>query len=150
MTDDWFEALGALLDAGARFLVIGAHAMAAHGVPRGTQDLDLWVDPSPTNAVRVWRAFAAFGAPLKSLGTAEADFTRPDTVIQIGLAPNRIDVLTGISGVASFDIAWADRLVLSIRGREIPFLGRATLLTNKRASGRTKDAADLEALGEGA
>jgi len=72
MTDDWFDVLVALLDAGARFLVVGAHAMATHGVPRGTQDLDLWVDPDPANAGRVWQALVAFGAPLLSIGVTEA------------------------------------------------------------------------------
>ncbi|MDP3768886.1 MAG: hypothetical protein Q8S13_12795, partial [Dehalococcoidia bacterium] len=68
MTDDWFEVLHALLDADAKFLVIGAHAMAVHGVPRGTQDLDVWVEPSSENADKVWRALAGFGAPLHSIG----------------------------------------------------------------------------------
>lgn len=68
VSDDWSDALGALADAGARFLVVGAHAMAVHGVPRGTQDLDIWIDPSEENVERVWRGLAAFGAPLGELG----------------------------------------------------------------------------------
>lgn len=68
VSDDWSDALGALADAGARFLVVGAHAMAVHGVPRGTQDLDIWIDPSEENVERVWRGLAAFGAPLSELG----------------------------------------------------------------------------------
>jgi hypothetical protein len=148
MTDDWFDILAALLDAGARFLVVGAHAMAAHGVPRGTQDLDIWVDPTPTNAQHVCQAMAAFGAPLSSIGVTAADFTKPERVVQIGLPPNRIDVLTGISGVARFEDAWASRMVVQVRGRQVPFLGRAALIVNKRAAGRPKDLADLHALGE--
>jgi len=148
MTGDWLDCLFALLDARARFLVVGAHAMAVHGVPRGTQDLDLLIDPSAENAERVWRALAAFGAPLESLGIAIADLQRPAIVIQLGLPPNRIDLLTSISGVPAFDEAWADRIEQEIRGRRVPFIGRATLLRNKRASGRTKDLGDLEALGE--
>jgi hypothetical protein len=120
VTDDWFDLLAALLDAGVRFLVVGAHAMAAHGVPRGTQDLDVLVDPTPDNAGRVWRALAAFGAPLDQLGLS----------------------------LASFESAWQGRMIVTIRGREVPVLGRAALIANKRASGRPKDLADLHALGE--
>lgn len=153
MIDDWFEALAALLDADARFLVVGAHALAVHGIPRGTQALDLWIDPTPRNAQRVWSGLAAFGAPLGELGIAVSDFQKPDTqkpdtVVQLGLPPRRIDVLTSISGVPDFAAAWSDRVVQPVRGREIPFIGREALIRNKRATGRTRDLADLEALGE--
>jgi hypothetical protein len=148
MTDDWSDLLHALLDAGARYLVVGAHAMAVHGVPRGTQDLDVWVDRALENAERVWRALAAFGAPLDALQLTIADLTRPDTVIQLGLAPRRIDLLTSITGVPDFDSAWRDRAEHPVRGRSIPFIGRGDLVRNKRAVGRHKDLGDLEALGE--
>ena len=148
MTDDWFEAMVALLDADARFLVVGAHAMADHGVPRGTQDLDIWIDPSPDNARRVWQGLAAFGAPLESLDLGEREFTVPDTFIQLGLPPKRIDILTTITGVPDFASAWRDKVVHAVRGRPIPFLGRKTLVQNKRATSRPKDLADLDALGE--
>lgn len=85
MTDEWSDALAALLAAGARFIVVGAHAMAVHGVTRATQDLDIWVDATEENAARVWEALALFGAPLRDLGITTDDFARPDTVIQIGL-----------------------------------------------------------------
>ncbi len=148
MTNDWFDALVSLLDAEARFLVIGAHALAVHGVPRGTQDLDLWVDPTSQNADRVWRALSTFGAPLGALGVEPADFTRPGTVVQLGLPPNRIDVLTSVSGIADFGAAWEARVEHPVRGRVVPFLGRALFLANKRAAGRPKDRADVDALGE--
>jgi hypothetical protein len=148
VTDDWFDLLAALLDAGARFLVVGAHAMAAHGVPRGTQDLDVLVDPTPDNAGRVWRALAAFGAPLDQLGLNLRDFHTPNTVVQVGLPPNRIDLMTDVSGLASFESAWQERMIVTIRGRDVPVLGRAALIANKRACGRPKDLADLHALGE--
>jgi hypothetical protein len=148
MTDDWIDALVSLMAAGARFMVVGAHAMAVHGVPRATQDLDIWIEATEENAARVWRAFVAFGAPLDALGIKQSDFTRPGTIIQIGLPPNRIDVLTEISGVDSFDDAWEERVDRGIGGRSIPFLGRASLLANKRATGRLRDLADVEALGE--
>ncbi|MBA3584692.1 MAG: hypothetical protein H0W36_09240 [Gemmatimonadetes bacterium] len=148
MTDDWTDVLGALAESGARFLVVGAHALAVHGVPRGTQDLDVWVDPSMDNAERVWRGLAAFGAPLQELGIHPEDLRRSGTVIQLGLPPNRIDLLTGISGVPDFDTAWAERVEHAFGGRRVPFIGRATLIDNKRASGRRKDLVDLEALGD--
>lgn len=148
MTDDWYDLLVAFVDGDVRFLVVGAHALAVHGVPRGTQDLDVWIDPSPENARRTWAALAVFGAPLDTLGVTLDDLQRADTVVQLGLPPDRIDVLTGITGVASFDQAWAERIEHDVRGVPVPFLGRATLLANKRASGRRKDLADVEALGE--
>lgn len=140
--------LSALLHADARFVVVGAHALAVHGVPRGTQDLDILVDPTPENAERVWRALAAFGAPMATLGISRVDFVRPDTVVQFGLPPNRIDFLTSISGVADFETVWSGRVTHELRGRSVPFIGRQELLANKRASGRRKDLADVEALGE--
>lgn len=148
MTDDWADALAALVAADARFLVVGAHALAVHGVPRATQDLDVWVDPSPENAARVWRGLAAFGAPLGDLGIRIEDLSAPGTVIQIGLPPRRLDVLTAISGVDSFAAAWNDRIEHHVGPHRIPFIGRSAFIANKRASGRLKDLADIEALGE--
>jgi hypothetical protein len=148
VTDDWVDLLYALLDAGVRFLVVGAHAMAVHGVPRGTQDLDVWIESSQDNAERVWQALGAFGAPLDALRLTRDDFTRPSTVVQLGLPPSRIDLMTDISGVSDFRSAWEQRVEHSVRGRPVPFLGRAQLVTNKSAAGRPKDLADLHALGE--
>lgn len=149
MNDDFRELLGALLEAGARFLVVGAHAMAVHGVPRATGDLDVWVAPEEANSHRVWAALARFGAPLAEMGIAREDFLDPGQVVQIGLPPRRIDVLTSISGVG-FEEAWATRATHDVAGHAVPFLGRVALVANKRAAGRAKDLADLEALGEGA
>lgn len=148
MTDDWTDVLRALLARGARFLVVGAHALAVHGVPRATQDLDVWIDSSEENADRVWRALVEFGVPLEALEVTPDDFRRPDTVIQLGVAPNRIDLLTGITGIEDFETAWRDRVEREVEGMSVPFLGRATLAANKRATGRLQDRADLEALGE--
>lgn len=148
MKEDWSDVLIEFLSAGVRFLVVGAHALAVHGVPRATQDLDVWVEPTPENAAKVWSALIAFGAPLQELEITVEDFRRPETVVQIGLPPSRIDVMTGVSGVSDFGAAWEDRVVREVSGSPIPFLGRATLLVNKRASGRLKDLADVEALGE--
>jgi hypothetical protein len=129
----------------ASFIVIGAHALALHGVPRSTGDLDIWVRPDPENAARVWRALVRFGAPVEAMHLQPADLTRPGVVYQIGLPPRRIDVLTEISGL-EFDEAWPSRVLHKIGEVEVPFLGREALLKNKRSSGRAKDLADLEAL----
>jgi hypothetical protein len=135
---DFVDFLAALLAAEARFLVVGAHALAVHGVPRATGDIDVWIERSPENAGRVWRALEAFGAPAATLGIRLADLQRPDMVVQIGLPPRRIDVLTDVTGLA-FDAAWAGRVVHRVGELDVPFLGRDALVRNKRASGRYKD-----------
>jgi hypothetical protein len=149
MNPDWRDLLEALRQQSARFLVVGAHAVAVHGVPRGTQDLDIWVARDADNAERVWRALAEFGAPLQAVGVTRADFERRDCVVQLGAPPSRVDVMTDISGVDSFDEAFAHRVEATVEGVTVPVLGRESLVANKRASGRTKDLADLEWL-EGA
>lgn len=147
--DDWFALLSELLDGGSRFVVVGAHAMAVHGFPRATQDLDVWIDCERGNAEKTLHALAKFGARLDALGVTLSDLTTPGMVIQIGLPPNRVDVLTAISGVDDFASAWDARVEHVIRGRAIPFLDLERSRQNKRASGRTKDLADLERLGNG-
>lgn len=147
MSDDFRDMLAALVQAEARFLVVGAHALAAHGVPRATRDLDIWIEPSPENASRVWRALATFGAPLTSLGVRESDFTKPDSVVQFGLPPYRIDFMTTVSGV-TFSEAWTERLEDTMLGVPVSFIGRQAFIKNKRASGRLKDLGDIEALGD--
>jgi len=145
--DDFRDLLAALTASGVRFLVVGAHALAAHGVPRVTGDLDLWVASSPVNASSVWRALADFGAPLATLDVTERDFCTPDRVVQLGLPPYRIDLMTSISGVA-FEEAWEGRLPGTLFGVPVSFLGRDAFILNKRASGRPKDLADIRSLGE--
>lgn len=130
---------------GVEFVVVGAHALAAHGHVRGTKDLDVWVRPNPTNAQRVLCALAAFGAPLADL--TEADLSRPGIVFQIGIEPVRIDVLTSIDGV-TFEEAWPNRIQAPFGDQIVSVLSRADLVRNKRASGRLRDLADLERLGE--
>jgi len=147
VNEDFRDLLAALLGADARFLVVGAHAMAVHGVPRATGDLDVWIARDAINADRVWAALMRFGAPVAAMGVSRDDLTHPNLVVQIGLPPRRIDILTSISGVG-FDEAWPSRVTHEMDGLAVPFLGRAALVRNKRASGRTKDQADLEALGE--
>lgn len=143
MNPDFSDMLSALSDAGAEYLIVGAHALAAHGYPRATGDLDIWVKPSPGNAARVWQAIEAFGAPLTNL--SQDDLTTDDLVFQIGVAPSRIDILTGISGVG-FDEAWAGRVTVRLAERDVPVLGREALIRNKRAAGRPRDLADVAEL----
>ena len=131
LNPDFFDMIAALQEEDADFLVVGAFAMAAHGVPRATGDLDLWVRPHRRNAERVMRALLRFGAPVASANLTAEDLVNPAMVFQMGRPPRRIDVITGIDGL-SFDEAWPNRLVLEVEGREVPFLGRGELLRNKR------------------
>jgi len=143
VNEDYHDILAALVAQNARFLIVGAHALAAHGYPRSTVDIDIWIDATDDNAERVWKALADFGAPLADLSVERQDLTRPDVVIQFGLPPNRIDVLTGLSGL-SFDAAWMNRIEEVLEGVTVPVLGLADLIANKRATGRDKDRADLK------
>lgn len=145
---DFVDILNDFSAANVEFVVVGAHAMALHGVPRATGDLDLFVRPSSENAGRVLSALQAFGAPLAAHGVTQGDFETPDTVYQIGLPPRRIDIMTSISGV-DFDEAWESREQVDIDGTQVPFLGRDALIRNKRSSGRDKDLVDLRLLTEG-
>ena len=107
MNRDFAEMLKALAAESVEFLVVGAYAVAGHGIPRATGDIDLWVRSTPANAARLWRALEQFGAPRSRV--SPESFTQPDVVYQIGLPPNRIDFLTTIDGVA-FDDAWAEKV----------------------------------------
>ena len=145
LNSDFRDLLILLVDNGTEFVVVGAYAVAFHGAPRASGDIDLFVRPSPANAARVYHALTRFGAPLASAGVASTDFAHPGTVYQIGLPPRRIDILTQISGV-TFDEAWASRTTAEIEGRPVGFIGREALLKNKEATGRPKDAADISRL----
>lgn len=145
LNDDFCDMLDALTQADVEFLVVGAHALAAHGLPRATGDLDIWVRPSPDNAARVLTALETFGAPVSAHGVRLSDLETPGNVYQIGVPPRRIDLLTAITGV-SFDDAWRDCIHVSVAGRTFRALGREALLANKRATGRPKDLADVAAL----
>ena len=139
---DFLDLVDALLAARVEFLVVGAFALAQHGLLRATADIDFVVRASPENASRVIEALKAFGAPVASAGVSEADFARPGQTYQMGIKPRRIDILTELSGV-TFDEAWTSRLTCKVFGREIPFIGVAALRQNKVASGRPKDLADV-------
>jgi predicted nucleotidyltransferase len=145
LPDDFRDLLIELHDAGAEFVVVGGHAVAFHGHPRATKDIDVLVRAEQANAVLVYKALAAFGAPLASFEVSEADFVTYDGVLQIGLPPRRIDILNSVAGV-TFDEAIAEGASIQIEGRRIPVIGRSALLKNKRAAGRPQDLADVAAL----
>jgi hypothetical protein len=140
---DFHDVLRALSAENAEFLIVGAYAMAVHGHPRATGDLDIWVHATKENAERVFGALAKFGAPLARL--KPADFCDQDVVFQMGIAPNRVDILTSIDGV-EFPDAWKDRMMSPVEGLSVPVIGREHLRQNKRASGRPKDLQDLAML----
>ncbi len=143
LNPDHLDLLRAFIDAEVRFLVVGAHAVGYHAEPRATGDLDVWIEPSPDNSQRTFRALVAFGAPLHELSAD--DLATPGIVFQMGLPPNRIDVLTAIDGV-DFPAAWARRCQAHVGGLRVPVIGLDELLENKRAAGRPKDRADLDLL----
>ena len=140
LNPDFRDMLSCLKDAGVEFLVVGAYALAAHGYPRATGDLDIWVRNTPPNAHRILRALERFGAPLTNL--SKEDFTSADLIVQLGVEPCRIDLLTGIDGV-KFDEAWGRRVPIILDDMEIYVLSKADLLKNKIASGRAKDQGDI-------
>lgn len=144
MNQDFLDLLRAFIDREVRFLIVGAYALGVHGRPRATGDLDVWVDPTPDNAARIMDALEAFGAPLQEV--AAADFSRPGVVFQMGLPPLRIDVLTELSGL-TFAEAWSDRLSAAFGPLTVDVIGRDAFIKNKRATGRARDLADIEALG---
>jgi hypothetical protein len=143
MNPDFVDLLRAFIAADVRFLVVGAYALAVHGRPRATGDLDVWVEATPENAPRVMQALTEFGAPLRDL--SEPDFARPGVTYQIGLPPGRIDILTELTGL-TFAEAWPDRVHRPFGDVEVDFIGRDAFIRNKRATGRTKDLADTEGL----
>lgn len=145
LPEDFRDLLLALHDAGAAFVVLGGHAVAFHGHPRATKDLDVLVRADGENATCVYRALAAFGAPLSAFEVGEADFATYDGVLQMGVPPLRIDILNRAGGI-TFDEAIAEGRSFELDGRKIPVIGKAALLKNKRTVGREQDLADVKAL----
>ena len=143
LNPDYRDMLSAFENEKVEYLVVGAYALAAHGAPRATGDLDLWIRPTPENADRAFRALEAFGAPTHDLSVS--DLADPDLVFQVGIEPRRIDILSSITGV-SFDEAWRERELVEIDGLSLPILGRAQLIENKQALGRKQDQADIDRL----
>jgi hypothetical protein len=143
LNEDYRDMLHALSDEKVKFLVVGAYALAAHGYPRATMDIDIWVMPSSQNADAVLRALRRFGAPLHDL--TKEDLQKEGTIFQIGVAPRRIDIITAASGL-QFDETYKRSLIVNIEGIEVNIPSIDDLIHNKRAVGRTRDLADAEAL----
>lgn len=142
---DWKELIDLLCLHRVRFLVVGAHALAVHGSPRATGDLDLLVEPTVENAKRIARVLAAFGFP--ALAGQAKRFSEPDRMATLGREPLRIDIMTTISGV-SFSEAWRGRRRVRLEKRTIGFLGLRELTKNKASAARPKDLLDLELLAQ--
>ena len=138
---DFRDLFSAFSAAEVRFLVVGAHAVIYYTVPRYTKDLDVWIDPTPENAEKVYRALADFGAPLE--GVAVQDLCTPGVTLQIGIEPNRIDVLTEVDGL-TFEQAWDRRESSSYGDTSIALLDLEDLILNKKTVGRLQDQLDLQ------
>ncbi len=141
LNPDFRDLLSAFSAAEVRFLVVGAHAVSFHAVPRYTKDLDLWVEPTQENAARAWDALARFGAPLEGVGVE--DLSTPGIVIQLGVEPNRIDILTRVAGL-EFGAVWERRVTSTYGGIAVAFPSLDDLLASKRACGRPQDLLDAD------
>jgi len=142
---DFKELLESFGRNGVEFLIVGGYALAFHGAPRFTGDIDLYIRPDRRNAARILKALEEFG--FGGVGLSEADFIEPGKVVQLGFPPVRIDLVTSLAGV-TWDEAWSGRAEGDYGGVPVGFIGRTEFLRNKRAAGRAKDLADIEALGE--
>jgi hypothetical protein len=140
---DFRDLFAALNAARSRYLLVGGYALAVYAIPRFTKDIDIWIEPDGKNAPRVMDALRQFGAPLT--GLTEADLAAPGTIFQIGVPPNRIDLVTSIDGV-SFIEAWPARFDAQYGDVPITVIGRADLIRNKRAVGRPQDLVDATLL----
>ena len=146
MTNRDFRDLLAELSAhDVQFLIVGGYAVTFHARPRFTKDLDIWVDPSPDNSVRVFAALAAFGAPLQMHGVTAQDFATAGTIYQIGLPPNRVDILTLVDGL-QFAPCWDRRSRARFADVEVAYLSREDLIVNKRTVARPQDLEDARDL----
>jgi hypothetical protein len=146
LTPDFDEFIGSLIAHGVEFVVVGAYALAFHGAPRFTGDLDILIRPAEENAARLLAALRGFGFPAPDL--QPADLANPRRMLQMGVEPVQIHVMSAISGV-TWEEAWTDRVTGRCGRHDVAFLGRESFLRNKRATGRPKDLADIDALTEG-
>jgi hypothetical protein len=143
LSKDFVEFIECLNDRRVDYLLVGAHALAFHGLPRFTKDIDFWVRPTAENAARLLAALAAFG--FDDIGLAPEDFTDTGKVIQLGQPPNRIDLVTSVDGV-EFDGAFDRRVESSYKGHPLMVISRKDLIANKQATGREQDLLDVKLL----
>jgi hypothetical protein len=146
ITKDFEELFACLRRRSVRALVVGGYAVAFHGRPRYTKDIDVFIESSPENAERLLAALDEFG--FAGLGLTVADFTAPGKIVQLGVAPNRIDLLTAIDGV-SFEEAWSTRVPGHYGSEAVDYIGLSELIRNKQASGRPQDLLDVDSLSKG-
>lgn len=147
LTENSRDMLSELSAEGVEFLIVGAHALGVHGIMRSTKDFDIWLRPDPQNAQRIWRALARFGAPLSDV--TPADFEKPGLIFQIGVPPDRVDLMTSISGVPVFEEAYKNRVEAEMDGIKVAVIGREEMIRNKWASGREHDITDAKNLEAG-
>ncbi len=143
LSRDFSEFIECLNESNVRYLVIGGYAVAHHGHPRYTKDLDVWLEMSPENSTRIIKALEKFG--FATLGLRAEDFLEPDTIIQLGYEPQRIDLLTSAAGI-DFATAWENQCLVEVEHLTIRVLGLPQLIKNKQAVGRPQDLADVDAL----
>jgi len=143
LNPDFKELLELFNSKGVEYLLVGGYAMAAHGYPRYTGDIDLWIWIDKSNANKIMEALRTFG--FGETGLQESDFQKPEQVIQLGFPPARIDILTGIDGV-TFEDCWPRRMEIVLDGITVPLISKADLISNKKASNRLQDRSDLEKL----
>ena len=143
LNEDYKEMLESLLNEGVEFILVGAYALAAHGFPRATGDMDIWVKPDEENSKKVYKALARFGAPISKI--REDEFSQPGLIFQIGVVPRRIDLITKIDAV-EYEEADSDKIIVDIDDLKIPVLSIDKLIKNKMATGREKDLLDAKLL----
>lgn len=141
---DFKELLGLFNEHNVEYLIVGGYALAFHGAPRYTGDLDIFVKPDIENAHRILVALAEFG--FDSIGLTTEDFTHPDSVVQLGVPPVRVDLISSLTGVSWLE-AFSGKVSGTYGDIQAPFIGRTQFIANKRAIGRKRDMADIEALG---
>jgi len=143
LNQDYKEMLSLLLKNEVAFLLVGAYAMAAHGFPRATADIDIFVRADLQNAKKLYKALAEFGAPKDHVNVD--DLEKPGLIFQVGVAPRRIDIINKIDGVA-FEEAEKDKIIVDFDGLSVPIISKQKLIINKRSTGRGKDQIDAETL----
>lgn len=143
LNQDFKEFIQSLNDNGVRYLVVGGYAVALHGYPRYTKDMDVWVEMTAENAAKIINALNQFG--FGSLDLKEDDFTAPDQIVQLGYPPRRIDILTTLPGV-EFSECFSSHVIVDMEGVSVNFIDVENLKKNKKATGRHQDLADLENL----
>jgi hypothetical protein len=143
LNEDYKEMLQLLLEEQVDFIIVGAYALGAHGYPRATGDIDIWVKPNNTNSRKLYKALARFGAPLEQIEID--DFSMEGIIFQIGLIPRRIDIITKIDGV-TYEEADEDKITVEVEGLMLPVISLDKLIKNKMATGREKDELDIKTL----